>query len=129
MLRIAWYFLSLVILKTITLEAWDVQHFFFVSSIVNDDITEFYAFLRKDPTRTKSTKSTRRQTSGFFFLDSFMRTKMLSFSFLFAYVRFVLFMPNKWVSSSYMFLCAFKNVFVFISLCAFCAFCACGIFS
>ena len=41
------------------------------------------------------TKSTRRQTSGFFFLEFFMCTKMLSFLFLFAYVRFVLFMPNK----------------------------------
>ena len=45
--------------------------------------------------RIKSTKNARRQTSGFFLLDVFMHTKMMSFVFLFAYVRFVLFMPNK----------------------------------
>ena len=62
-----------------------------LSSIVNDGIREFYTFLREDPTRTKSTrstkndflhlrcfscakkstKSTRCQTSDFFLLDVF----------------------------------------------------------
>ena len=45
---------------------------------------------------TKSIKSTRRQ--AFLPLRRFMRIKMLSF--LFTYVRFVLFVPNKQLSSS-----------------------------
>ena len=100
-----------------------------LSSIVNDGIRELYTFLREDPTRTKSTKkykkaqkvqeaqkaqkatffildvsirtkNTRRQKSGFFLLDVFMSTKMMPFVFLFAYVRFVLFVPNKRLFSS-----------------------------
>ena len=89
------------------------------SSVVNHSMREFYTFYEKISLaqkaqkaqkvtffildlfmRTKSTKSTRRQTSGFFLSDVFTRTKMLSFLFLFAYVRFVLFMPNKRLFSS-----------------------------
>ena len=46
------------------------------------------------------TKNTRRQKSGFFLLDVFMSTTMMPFVFLFAYVRFVLFVPNKRLFSS-----------------------------
>ena len=46
------------------------------------------------------TKSTRRQTSGFFLLDVFYAHKNAVFLFLLAYVRFVLFIPNKQLSSS-----------------------------
>ena len=73
----------------------------------------FYTFYEKIPHAQKAqkvtffildvfmrTKSTTRQISGFFLLDVFMRTKMLSILFLFANVRFVLFMPNKRLSSS-----------------------------
>ena len=56
-----------------------------------------------------------------------MGIKMMSF--LFAYVRFVLFVPNKQLSFSLMFLCAFKTVFVFIFLRAFYVFYACQVFS
>ena len=63
----------------------------------------FYAkqatfFILDDFMPTKSTKSTRRQTSGFFLLDVFYAHKNAAF-------------------------------FIFIRLCAFCAFCACMIFS
>ena len=45
-------------------------------------------------------KAQKAQRPTFFILDVFMRTKMMSFMFLFAYVRFLLFMPNKELSFS-----------------------------
>ena len=62
-----------------------------LSSVVNDGIREFYTFLREDPTGTKTHKAQKAQKVTFFVLDVFMRTKIMSFVFLFAYVRFALF--------------------------------------
>ena len=61
--------------------------------------------------RTKTAKSTRRK--ALLLLRRFMRTKMLSF--LFAYVRFVLFMPFS-VLDVFMYV-----FFLFLLMCAFCA--------
>ena len=72
--------------------------------------------------RTKIAKSTKPKAL-LLLLRGFMRTKMLSF--LFAYVRFVLFVPNNFFLFDV--LCAFKTVFVFICLCAFYVFYACEV--
>ena len=63
-------------------------------------------FLQEDLSHTKSTKITKSikaqkaQKVTFFLLDVFMRTKMMSFVFLFTYVRFVLFHAKQTTSSS-----------------------------
>ena len=60
----------------------------------------------------------------FLFLFAYVRFALfvlaLRLSFLFAYVLFMRFMSNKRLSSSQTFLCAFKTVFVYFCLCVFC---------
>ena len=75
-----------------------------LSSIIYEGIREFYTILRKDPTRTKSTKSTQanenKKDSIFMRIKTSKRKKVAC-----------------WTS------CAFYTFG------AFCAFCACGIIS
>ena len=70
-----------------------------LSSIVNDGIREFYTFYKKISPAQKAQKAQDFKQVAFLLLDIFMRTKILYFLFLFAYVRFVLLIPNKRLSS------------------------------
>ena len=83
------------------------------SSIVNDGIREIYTFLREDPTRTKSTKSTK---SDFLYLRCFYADKKHK-----KHKKYKT--SNKRLLPLRRFLCAQKcSLFYFYSLIAFRAF-------
>ena len=115
-----------------------------LSSIVNDGMKEFYAFLKEDLTRTKNTKSTKGDflhlrcsyahkkhktlNKQLLLLRRFYVHKNAVFFYIYPCILCFLWQTNACLTLR-CFLCAFKTVFNFIRLCAFCAFCVCEIFS